>query len=82
MYNLIDAASATTAGYDSDCSVKRCLAAMVIVLSWTKVLTSGVMHPSLEGNPTVILTIFYRVVGSFMRILAWYSFLVVSFGLG
>ena len=46
--------------YDSECSVKRCLAAAVIVLAWTKVLTSVVSHPSLEGNPTVILTIFYR----------------------
>jgi len=68
--------------YDSECSVKRCLAAAVIVLAWTKVLTSVVSHPSLEGNPTVILTIFYRVVDSFRRILAWYSFLIVSFGLG
>ena len=55
---------------------------MALVLSWTKALTSAVMHPSLEGNPTLILAIFYRVVNSFMRILLWYSFLIVSFGLG
>ena len=67
--------------FDDVCSVKRCLAAIVIVLSWIKILTTVGRHPSL-GRFNVYVSIFYRVVKRFCAVLLWYSALIVSFGLG
>ena len=65
----------------NDCSIKRCMAAAVILISWIRLLTSVLRNPRL-GKANVYLTMFRRVMHSFFRFLAWYAVLLVAFGLG
>ena len=64
-----------------NCSIKRCLAAAVILLSWIRLLTSIIRHP-IFGKANVYLTMFKRVMHSFFKFLIWYAVLIVAFGLG
>ena len=65
----------------SDCSIKRCMAAVAILISWIRLLTSVIRHP-MWGKPNVYLTMFKRVMNSFLRFIIWYAVLIVAFGLG
>ena len=65
----------------NDCSVKRCMAATVILLSWVRLLTSLLRHPKWR-KANVYLVMFRRIMHSFLRFLVWYAVLIVAFGLG
>ena len=65
----------------NDCSIKRCLSAVVILLSWIRLLTSIIRHPK-TGRANIYLTMFKRVMHSFFRFLIWYALLIIAFGLG
>ena len=65
----------------NDCSIKRCIAAVIILLSWIRLLTSLLRHPR-WGKANVYLTMFRRVMHSFFRFLVWYAVLIIAFGLG
>lgn len=66
---------------NNDCSVKRCMAAVVILLSWIRLLTSLLRHPKWR-KANVYLVMFRRIMHSFLRFLVWYAVLIVAFGLG
>ncbi len=64
-----------------DCSVKRHLSAVSLVLAWAEFITMVARHPRLTSY-NVYVTMFYRVLKTFFAFLLWYSFFVVAFGLG
>ena len=66
---------------ESNCSVKRGMAAVLIVLTWTRLLHSLAKHPSLEKF-NVYFMMFYQVSRTFLKILMWYVLCIISFGLG
>ena len=66
---------------ENNCSVKRGISAILIVLTWTRLLHGMAKHPHLEKF-NVYFMMFYKVVWTFMRILMWYVLCIIAFGLG
>ena len=63
------------------CGVKRSIAAIVIVLVWTRFLMAfSKLHRLKAYNLYVI--IFFKVLQRYVRIMAWYSLYLVAFGIG
>ena len=65
----------------SECRVKRSLAAFTILFTFVRLLMSIARHPYLE-RCSIYFMMFYRVTGSFMKFLSWYSSFIIAFGLG
>jgi len=65
----------------SDCTVHRHIAAVCIVLSWTELIILVAKHPRLSRY-NVYISMFYKVVQTFLLFLLWYSFFIIAFGLG
>ena len=63
------------------CRVKRALAAMTILFTSVRLLMSIARHPGLEMC-SIYFMMFYRVTGSFLKFLFWYSAFILAFGLG
>eukprot|EP00090_Calanus_glacialis_P042815 TRINITY_DN758_c0_g1_i3.p1 TRINITY_DN758_c0_g1~~TRINITY_DN758_c0_g1_i3.p1 ORF type:complete len:564 (-),score=123.95 TRINITY_DN758_c0_g1_i3:119-1678(-) len=61
--------------------MKRELSAAAILLSWIDLVTMIGRHPMLS-NYNTYLTMFYRVLKTFLLFLTWYSFFIIAFGLG
>merc|ERR1740128_234281 len=59
----------------------RHLAAIALVISWAELITMIGRHPKLlQFN--IYVTMFYKVLNSFLMFLIWYSLFIVAFGLG
>lgn len=66
--------------YDTDgvsFDVKRHLAALCILFSWTETLVLIGRHPRLSTN----ITMFTTVITTFFTFLLWYSIIIVAFGI-
>jgi len=61
--------------------MKRELSAAALILSWIDLVTMIGRHPMLS-NYNTYLTMFYRVLKTFLLFLTWYSFFIIAFGLG
>ena len=68
-------------GWLADCRVKRSLAALTILFTFVRLLMSIARHPKLE-RCSIYFMMFYRVTGSFLKFLFWYSAFILAFGLG
>ena len=66
---------------ENNCSVKRGMSAVLIVLTWTRLLHGMAKHPRLEKF-NIYFMMFYKVVWTFMKILMWYVLCIIAFGLG
>jgi hypothetical protein len=55
--------------------VRRHLAAIIIVFSWSEFLILVGQHPSLSTNVTMLFT----VVSTFFKFLLWYTLFIVAF---
>ena len=66
---------------ENNCSIKRGIAAVLIVMSWTRLLHGLAKHPSLEKF-NIYFMMFYKVVWTFLKILMWYILCIIAFGLG
>ena len=67
--------------FGDTCGVKRHLAAISIVLSWSELITLVAKHPRL-ARYNIYVTMFYKVLQTFLYFLVWYSFFIVAFGFG
>ena len=67
--------------FANPCDVKRHLAAISILLSWSEMITLVARHPRLSRY-NIYVTMFYKVLKTFFFFLVWYSFFVIAFGLG
>jgi len=63
------------------CETKRHLAAFVIVLAWATLITLTGRHPKM-ARYNIYVTMFCKVLKSFILFLTWYSFFIIAFGLG
>eukprot|EP00090_Calanus_glacialis_P022890 TRINITY_DN35239_c0_g1_i2.p1 TRINITY_DN35239_c0_g1~~TRINITY_DN35239_c0_g1_i2.p1 ORF type:complete len:1056 (-),score=229.38 TRINITY_DN35239_c0_g1_i2:74-3241(-) len=61
--------------------LNRHLSAIALVLSWALLITLIGRHPK-RRNCNVYVTMFYRVLNSFISFLIWYSPFIIAFGLG
>ena len=66
---------------ENNCSVKRGISAVLIVLTWTRLLHGLAKHPNLEDF-NIYFMMFYKVVVTFLKILMWYVLCIIAFGLG
>jgi len=66
--------------HDETVELKRHFAAIVIVLSWAELITLVGKHPKLTRY-NVYVTMFYKVLATFIFFLGWYAFFIVAFGL-
>ena len=57
-------------GYGCNVSVKRHVSAFVIVLSWSELITMIGRHPKLSTY-NIYVTMFYKVLKTFVRFLVW-----------
>ena len=62
---------------DSSVEMRRHLAAVVILFSWTETLVLIGRHPKLSTN----VTMFTTVVSTFFRFLLWYGIIVLAFAI-
>lgn len=80
-----DIATAAVGGSDLEatdwCGLKRHLAAIALVLGWATLITLVGRHPKLSSY-NIYVTMFYKVMRSFILFLTWYSFFILAFGLG
>ena len=67
--------------YGCHVSTKRHLAAFIIVLSWSELITMVGRHPRLT-QINIYVTMLYKVLGTFILFLTWYSLFIFAFGLG
>ena len=67
--------------FNNPCGIKRHLAAVAIILSWAELITLVARHPRLSRY-NVYVTMFYKVMRTFLLFLVWYSFFIVAFALG
>ncbi|XP_040572120.1 transient receptor potential cation channel subfamily A member 1 homolog [Lepeophtheirus salmonis] len=67
--------------YGCNISLKRHAAAIVIVLSWSEMVTMIGRHPKLSTY-NIYVIMFYRVLWTFIVFLIWYSMFIIAFGLG
>ena len=68
-------------GYACHIEEKRHVAAIIIVLSWSELITMIGRHPNLTTY-NIYVTMFYKVLQSFIMFLAWYCLFIIAFGLG
>ncbi|XP_023324174.1 transient receptor potential cation channel protein painless [Eurytemora carolleeae] len=66
---------------EDDFAVNRHLAAIALVFSWTELITMIGRHPKLH-HLNIYVTMFYKVLNSFLLFLMWFSMFIVAFGLG
>ena len=57
------------------------MAAIVIVLSWSELITMIGRHPKLTSL-NIYVTMFYKVLKTFIIFLIWYSLFIIAFALG
>merc|ERR1719483_1700121 len=67
--------------FEDACETKRHLAAIAIVLSWATLITLVGRHPKLSRY-NIYVTMFYRILETFVTFLLWYSFFLIAFSLG
>lgn len=68
-------------GYGCYVSAKRHMAAIVIVISWSILITMIGRHPKLSEH-NIYMTMFYKVTTTFIMFLVWYSLFIIAFSLG
>lgn len=61
--------------------VKRHLAAFLIVLSWGELIVLLGQHPKLREY-NIYVTMFFKVLKTFLLFLTWYFLFIIAFGLG
>ena len=64
-----------------DFDLNRHLAAISIVLSWAELIVMLGRHPKLKEY-NIYVTMFLKVLKTFIFFLAWYSLFIIAFGLG
>merc|ERR1719348_892865 len=67
--------------FEDACETKRHLAAVSIVLSWATLITLVGRHPKLSRY-NIYVTMFYKILETFVTFLVWYSFFLIAFALG
>merc|ERR1719483_1744438 len=67
--------------FEDACETKRHLAAIAIVLSWATLITLVGRHPKLSRY-NIYVTMFYKILETFVTFLLWYSFFLIAFSLG
>ena len=67
--------------YGCHVNLKRHLSAFIIVLSWSELITMIGRHPKLT-EINIYVTMLYRVLGTFILFLTWYSLFIIAFALG
>eukprot|EP00092_Neocalanus_flemingeri_P024278 GFUD01026328.1.p1 GENE.GFUD01026328.1~~GFUD01026328.1.p1 ORF type:complete len:1070 (+),score=218.12 GFUD01026328.1:113-3322(+) len=67
--------------FEDPCETKRHLAAIAIVLSWATLITLVGRHPKLSRY-NIYVTMFYKILETFVTFLIWYSFFLIAFSLG
>ena len=67
--------------YGCHVTLKRHVAAFIIVLSWSELITMIGRHPKLT-EINIYVTMLYRVLGTFILFLTWYSLFIFAFALG
>lgn len=67
--------------YGCHVQTKRHLGAAIIVLSWSELITMVGRHPKLTTY-NIYVTMFYKVLGTFILFLMWYSLFIIAFALG
>merc|ERR1719322_894981 len=68
----------------NDCSqfeVNRHLAAISIILSWAELIVMLGRHPKLKEY-NIYVTMFLKVLKTFLFFITWYSLFIIAFGLG
>merc|ERR1719225_1169472 len=60
--------------------LNRNLAAIAILLSWSKMITLIGKHPK-NNRLNIYVTMFFKVLKSFFFFLSWYGLFIVAFGL-
>ena len=63
------------------CGVKRSIAAIVIVLVWTRFLMAVSKLQRLKDYNLYVI-IFFKVLRRYVKIMAWYGLYLLAFGLG
>ena len=61
--------------------VNRNLAAIAIILSWSRMITLIGKHPK-NNHLNIYVTMFFKVLWSFFSFLSWYGLFIIAFGLG
>ena len=88
--NLLEVVMMSLLGYllfdpddvtDCECSDKRHVAALVILLSWTELIVLVAKHPKLSRY-NVYISMFYKVLQTFFSFLLWFSLFLVAFAFG
>ena len=69
------------AKFSEPCETKRYLAGFAIVLSWATLITLVGRHPKLSQY-NIYVTMFYKILETFVTFLIWYSFFLIAFSLG
>jgi len=64
-----------------DCGTERYLAAIALVLAWATLITLVGRHPKLSRY-NIYVTMFYKILETFVTFLIWYSFFLIAFALG
>ena len=67
--------------YGCHVTLKRHVSAFIIVLSWSELITMIGRHPKLT-EINIYVTMLYRVLGTFILFLTWYSLFIFAFALG
>merc|ERR1719400_2524780 len=60
--------------------LNRNLAAIAILLSWSKMITMIGRHPR-NNRLNIYVTMFFKVLKSFFSFLSWYGLFLIAFGL-
>merc|ERR1719330_813329 len=60
-------------------AVNRNLAAIAILLSWSKMITLIGKHPR-NNRLNIYVTMFFKVLKSFFSFLSWYGLFLIAFG--
>ena len=66
---------------ESECKVLRCISGIVIVFIVVRYLMSIAKLPRFKGCNLYVL-MYYKVMKRYIRIMIWYSFFIIAFGLG
>ena len=61
-------------------AVNRNLAAIAILLSWSRMITLIGKHPK-NNHLNIYVTMFFKVLWSFFSFLSWYGLFIIAFGL-
>ena len=67
--------------FATPCETKRYLAAFAIILGWATLITLVGRHPKL-AQYNIYVTMFYKILETFVTFLIWYSFFLIAFSLG